>query len=133
MNASPATVENVLAWLKRERLRQQQARAFDLIGSPAQIQILRSLLALHYMSRREFDDSDPSNLPVFIDPRTGEAVPTDDPMVIAAAHAFKNHTTLDERQAWHAVTCLNSRDPAHLAAFFKVTGLIQDAIRPHAR
>jgi len=83
------------------------------------------------MSASHFDDSDPGNLPAIIDPTTGVGLPRDHPMVLAAARAYRNLTSLDERRAWFQVTCLNSREPAAVRKFQHVAQLIEKAIQPH--
>ena len=38
-------------------------------------------------------------------------------------------TTKDERVAWHAVTCLNSRDPEHLKSAMGFVQRIQEGLK----
>lgn len=66
------------------------------------------------MSIEVYDDSCPGCRPVLLDPATGWALPDDSPAMLALRRVW-NLTTLKERQAFHRVCCLNSRDPADLA------------------
>lgn len=80
------------------------------------------------MSRLLFEDGDPGNLPAVIDPVTRKVLPPESPLSKAAAVAFLNQTTLEERRAWHAVTCLNSRKPEDLELFAAVARKIEAAM-----
>jgi hypothetical protein len=60
------------------------------------------------MSREQYNDSCPGCRPVLIDATTGQVFADDSPTMQAVKRAW-NGTTVEERQAWHRVTCLNSR------------------------
>lgn len=69
------------------------------------------------MSREEFSDECQGCRPAMLDVKTGKVLPPDNPMMVAANNVWDHQTTLEERQAYHRVCCLNSRDPddLHLA------------------
>lgn len=50
-----------------------------------------------------------------MDMNTGKIMPNDHPIMVAILNIWDTDTTLDERKAWHAFTCKNSRDPDVLA------------------
>jgi hypothetical protein len=53
--------------------------------------------------------------PALTNLRTGRRVPDTEPPMPAILALFETLSD-DEKRAWHAFTCLNSRDPAVLAA-----------------
>ncbi len=80
------------------------------------------------MSRLIFEDHDTDNHPAIIDATTGRVLPDDHPAVKLAAQLYRNETTLAERRAWHAVTCLNSRTPEDLRLYSHVVEIIKPAM-----
>jgi len=60
--------------------------------------------------------------PAMIDTRTMKALPDDNPAMQAIFKVWDG-LTLAERQAWHRVTCLNSRVPSDLATMQKLSNL----------
>jgi hypothetical protein len=73
------------------------------------------------MSIEQFDDNCPGCRPAVLDIATGKVLPNDDP-IMAKMLAIWAKTTLGQRQAYHRVMCLNSRDVIDL---FVVRGLIE--------
>jgi hypothetical protein len=71
------------------------------------------------MAWETYDDSCPGCQPVLIDVLSGKKLPDDDPAVLAMAKIWAS-TTLPERQAFHRVTCLNSKAIADLAVVHKM-------------
>ena len=65
------------------------------------------------MSRHTFDDECPGCRPVLIDPETGKVLADDHPATMQIERVWAG-TTLEERQAFHRFTCLNSRATADL-------------------
>jgi hypothetical protein len=65
------------------------------------------------MSFQEFNDKCPGCRPAILDVKTGQVLPDDDPIMVKMLSVWKA-TTLGERQIYHRVTCLNSRDPLDL-------------------
>jgi len=55
-----------------------------------------------------------------VDVKTGRVLPEDDPAMVKILEIWAA-TTLNERQAYHRVMCLNSRDPLDL---FFVRGIV---------
>lgn len=76
------------------------------------------------MSWTKFDDECEGCRPAIIDGFTGKPMPMDSaPMV--AINVVWSETTIEERQAFHRVCCLNSRDPDDLA----VIGRLQERFK----
>lgn len=65
------------------------------------------------MSREKFDDNCPGCRPVILDRKTGRPMPEDD-LVVQKMMAVWAGTTYAQREAFHNVMCLNSRDPTDL-------------------
>lgn len=80
------------------------------------------------MSRQKFDDECKGCLPILIDQATMTPMAEDSPEMKIVYQVWAG-TTMDERQAFHQVTCLNSRDQGMLALFFGVTKRIEDALK----
>lgn len=66
------------------------------------------------MSLQKFDDSCPGCRPAMIDVQTGEPLPPEHPAMVKVMALWAT-TSRAEREAFHDVTCLNSRDPGKLA------------------
>jgi hypothetical protein len=73
------------------------------------------------MSREVFDDNCPGCRPAILDIQTGKVLPNDDPLMVKMLGVWAE-TTFSERQAYHRVMCLNSRDPLDL---FLVRGIVE--------
>jgi hypothetical protein len=61
------------------------------------------------MSKQIFSDECDGCRPVAVDLETGKIQPDDSP-IMKSINKVWAQTTLEERQAFHRVTCLNSRD-----------------------
>lgn len=81
------------------------------------------------MSREQHDDDCPSCRPALLDLQTGHALPMTDPIMHRVMHVWRQ-TELAERQAFHRVTCLNSRAPDDLRVMAALSRRIQLAIEP---
>lgn len=66
------------------------------------------------MSRLRYDDDCPLCRPVAVNMETGRPLPDGHPMMQALGRAWAKAGPL-QRQAFHRVTCLNSRAPLDLA------------------
>jgi hypothetical protein len=60
------------------------------------------------MSRERFDDECSGCRPAMVNMETGKLFP-DDSVEMTTINRLWGETTLQERQAWHRVTCQNSR------------------------
>jgi hypothetical protein len=83
------------------------------------------------MSWQKYEDQCPGCTPVLADPVTLEPLPQDDPMTKAVMEVWAG-TTLEERQAFHRFTCLNSRAADDLVIINELTRRIQAAVRGRA-
>jgi len=77
------------------------------------------------MSKKVFEDDCPGCRPVIIDLQ-GRPVPANDPVVKAVNRVWAE-TTREEREAFHRVTCLNSRAFTDLTIMQKLTKRIEEA------
>lgn len=68
----------------------------------------------------------PTCHPTIIDPK-GQSLASDTPEMIATLSVW-NQSSLAERQAYHRVTCLNSRDDADMTVFQALSERIQEAV-----
>lgn len=73
------------------------------------------------MSLEKFNDDCSGCRPVIIDIKTGAVLPDDDPYMKRVLEVWAV-LTREEKEAWHAVTCQNSRDPWTLE-------VVQDLVR----
>jgi len=64
--------------------------------------------------RQETLHGDVNPRPVIVDQKTMQILPQDHPAMIRVNEVY-DQLSLPEKQAWHRVTCLNSRDPIDLA------------------
>lgn len=71
------------------------------------------------MSRAEHDDDCPGCRPVMIDLQTGKVLPDHAPPMKHLLAVWSG-TSMAERQAFHRVTCLNSRDFTDLVQVDKI-------------
>jgi hypothetical protein len=65
------------------------------------------------MSFEQFDDNCPGCKPAILDLQTGRPLPADHPSMIKITAIWET-TSRVQRQAFHRVMCLNSRDPVDL-------------------
>jgi hypothetical protein len=72
------------------------------------------------MSLAKFDDECPGCRPAILDVKTGKVLPDEDPLMQKMLGIWQK-TTLGEREAYHRVMCLNSRNRTDL---FIVNGII---------
>jgi hypothetical protein len=79
------------------------------------------------MSKEIFDDNCKGCRPAIIDIQTGKVLPDDNPIMKCALEVWAG-TTLLERQAYHDVCCLNSREASDLVLFHAVTKRMQEAL-----
>ena len=79
------------------------------------------------MSRRIFDDNCPGCRPAIVDTRTGKVLPDSAPEM-SAALAVWGRASPREREAFHAVCCLNSRDAADLGPAAALVERIKQAL-----
>lgn len=77
------------------------------------------------MSRHEFDDTCDACKPCLADPKTMSPLPEDHPAQLAINTAWAE-STLDQRQAFHNVTCSNSRDTGDLNTVEPLIGKMQE-------
>lgn len=81
------------------------------------------------MPTDEYSDDCPGCRPCLVDMTSGQPLSEDAPGVKALNAAWAK-TSKETRQAWHAVTCKNSRDPEHLALCRAFVGGIWGAFPP---
>jgi hypothetical protein len=67
------------------------------------------------MSKEAFDDNCPGCKPAFIDIKSGRPLPDTDPIMQKVLARWESDTTFQERETFHKVMCLNSREPFDLA------------------
>lgn len=79
------------------------------------------------MSFQKFDDNCPGCKPVVLNPDTMKRYPDDHPFMMAALKAW-SETTPQQREAFHNVMCLNSRDPLDLALVRDYNSRLKDAL-----
>lgn len=84
------------------------------------------------MSTLIFSDECAGCKPAMMDVKTGKVLPDDSPEMKLVLQAW-NMTTLDERQAWHRFTCLNSRAEQDLAVAKMFADRIQRAFNELAK
>lgn len=65
------------------------------------------------MSHDKFSDDCPGCRPALFDMKTQQPLPPDSP-IMQAVSAIWAQTTKQEREAFHRVTCLNSRMPSDM-------------------
>ena len=70
------------------------------------------------MSREKYEDDCPLCRPIIIDAVSRTILPDDSPEMVAVLKLW-DETTLEQRQAWHRITCNHSTDPTD-----------QDLVRP---
>lgn len=79
------------------------------------------------MSFREFDDECRGCKPAMMDVKTGKVLPDDSTQMKIVLRVW-SETTLAERQAWHRVTCQNSRALEDLRFSQAFTKRVQEAL-----
>jgi hypothetical protein len=83
---------------------------------------------VYLMSKHKFDDDCPGCRPALVDVETGKAMPQNHPTMVRVNEVWAE-TTLQEREAFHQVTCLNNRSTENLKLAMAITRRIQDALR----
>jgi len=78
------------------------------------------------MAWETYDDTCDGCKPVLLDLTTGKLLPDDNPAVRAMARIW-DQMSLAERQAFHRVTCLNSRAQADLLVIQSIQRQMQKA------
>lgn len=76
------------------------------------------------MSYHKFDPKCPDCRPVIIDPKTGEVLSSNHPMMIAINSVWDS-SSFEDQEAFHKVTVKNSRDPDDLNRMEKMSERIQ--------
>jgi hypothetical protein len=79
------------------------------------------------MSWEKHDDNCPGCRPALLDMKTGKRLPDDSPVMMVVNYVWAE-TTLEEREAWHRVTCQNSRASKDLAHAQTIAQKIQKAL-----
>lgn len=79
------------------------------------------------MSMQKHDDDCAGCRPVLMDANTRQPLPPDSPEMQAVNRMWET-TTLDEREAFHRVTCLNSRADEDLTLVQGIAERIGDAL-----
>jgi hypothetical protein len=82
------------------------------------------------MSREIFQDECPGCRPAVVDVTTGEPMPDDSPLVRSVQRVWAR-TQRFEREAFHRVTCLNSRQPTDMAVCSALMSRIENAASEH--
>lgn len=78
--------------------------------------------------KQPHDPNCPGCRPVMVDPETGKCLPQDDPVMVAVNKVYDD-TTDEERRAWHAFTCQNSRDTKVMELVGNMQFRFQQAIK----
>ena len=81
------------------------------------------------MSWKAFDDECRGCKPALMDVKTGKVLPDSSPSMKIILQLW-SETTLAERQAWHRVTCQNSRSLIDLQFAKDFTDRVQRALTP---
>lgn len=79
------------------------------------------------MSFKKFEDDCPGCRPALMDAMTGEVIPESDPKMKAVLGVWAE-TTRREREAFHNVTCNNSRNVRDLALVNPLVQRMQQAM-----
>lgn len=79
------------------------------------------------MSAETYEDDCPGCLPAIVDLETSTPLADDHPAVLAMM-AIWDKTTISQRQAFHRVTCNNSRDNKDLAVIQHLSAKLQQAM-----
>jgi len=80
------------------------------------------------LSRHEFNPNCPDCRPILLDPKTGKALPPEDPAMKAVNKAW-DASPREEQEAFHRVTVKNSRDEKDLALLKKLSDRMELATR----
>jgi len=80
------------------------------------------------MSLQKHDDDCPGCRPALVNTKTGQPYPANSPQMIAVMKVW-NQTNLIERQAWHRVTCQNSRSPSDLRLAGSIAEKVKEALK----
>jgi hypothetical protein len=82
------------------------------------------------MSIERFEDDCPGCRPCLIDVKTGQIMGEDEPPMRAAMRVWRA-TSRFEREAFHRVCCLNSRNPVDLQVIQSISGRIKAQLEAH--
>lgn len=80
------------------------------------------------MSLKVFDDNCPGCKPVILDKDTLKPFPADSPPMVAINRVWAK-TTLEEREAFHKFTCLNSRAPSVMGLVLPLIQRMEDELK----
>lgn len=80
------------------------------------------------MSWEQHEDDCPGCRPALLDPTTGKAAAPDSPEMQVVNRVWST-TTVEERHAFHRVTCQNSRDDADMTLVQGICERIGDALK----
>ena len=80
------------------------------------------------MSREVFQEGCKGCEPCAIDVETGQRLTADHPVMMAMMRVWRT-LSLAEKQAWHEVTCQNSREPQTLAVASRIVQRFQSEIK----
>lgn len=84
------------------------------------------------MSRQIFDDECPGCRPVIIDPATRKVLADESP-IVQSMNKIWSESSRSEREAFHRVTCLNSRNPEDLTVMQSLVKRIESACQENLR
>ena len=79
------------------------------------------------MSRTEYKDDCKGCRPAMIDAQTGKRVPDDSP-IMKTINAVWDKASVEEREGFHRVTCMNSREVVDLNLAEQIINRIQLAL-----
>lgn len=79
------------------------------------------------MSHQQFDDNCKGCQPALLDPKTGQVMAANHPVMKKMMEVWE-HTTFEQRKAFHDVCCNNSREPHDLLLMDQILKSIQDAL-----
>lgn len=80
------------------------------------------------MSMEHFENGCDGCRPVLIDPESKTSLPDDHPLMQAVLNVY-NAASLEEKEAFHNLTCLNSRDPSVMTHVSALSRRFQDAMQ----
>lgn len=78
------------------------------------------------MEDHEFCDSCPGCRPALMNPKTGQVLQNDDPLMIKVNDIWDNQTTYAQRRAFIEVTLHNSRNPQDVKRAQEVVQMISE-------
>jgi hypothetical protein len=84
------------------------------------------------MSFEQYDEECSGCRPVVIDTKTSKALPPEHP-IMQSVNSVWAQTTRAEREAFHRVTCQNSRDASDISLIQKISATIQASLEALAQ